>query len=173
MPDFRVYIITLSDSGARGERTDESGPLIQELCEAQGFKTAGYCLLPDDREKLAAELRRVCDGHLADLVLTTGGTGFAPTDVTPEATLDVVERPVPGIPEALRINSLKYTDRSMLSRAAAGIRKETLIVNLPGSPRAVRENLTYLFGPLEHGLMMLTGREHNCARPDGGSHGSH
>ena len=161
---MRFYVITSSDSGFRGEREDLSGPLIRTLCETQGYVWAGYSLLPDDREMLAEEMRRICDEGLADLILTPGGTGFSPRDVMPEATLDVTERAVPGIPEALRLNSLKYTDRAMLSRAAAGIRGRTLIVNLPGSPKAVRENLTYLFGPLRHGLEILTDKAHDCAR---------
>lgn len=159
---MRVYIITSSDSGFRGEREDLSGPLIREMCEAEGYDCVGYTLLPDDREALSHEMARICDDSLADLILTTGGTGFSPRDVMPEATLAVTERVVPGIPEALRYNSLQYTDRAMLSRAAAGIRKRTLIVNLPGSPKAVRENLSYLFGPLGHGLEILTDKAHNC-----------
>ena len=163
---MRVYIITSSDSGAAGEREDKSGPLIRELCEAEGYTFAGYKMLPDDRDLLAAEMRRVADEGEAELILTTGGTGFSKRDITPEATMDVTERIVPGIPEAIRMNSMKYTDRAMLSRATAGIRKGTLIINLPGSPKAVRESLEFLFGPLKHGLEILTGEATNCARPD-------
>ena len=161
---IRFYVITASDSGSRGERTDESGPLIRELCEAAGYEFAGYEMLPDDREKLAAAMRRICDEGCAELILTTGGTGFAPTDVTPEATKDVIEKEANGIPEAIRANSMQYTKRAMLSRAAAGIRKGTLIVNLPGSPKAVGESLEFLLPSLNHGLEILTGTAHNCAR---------
>ena len=166
---MRVYIITSSDSGAAGGREDKSGPLLRELCEAEGYTFAGYKLLPDDRGMLAAEMSYVADEGLADLILTTGGTGFSPRDITPEATADVTERIVPGIPEAIRMNSMKYTDRAMLSRATAGIRKGTLIINLPESPKAVRESLEFLFGPLKHGLEILTGEARDCARPDTGA----
>ena len=160
----RVYIITASTAGARGERTDESGPAIREICEAAGYEIAGYRMLTDDRKILADAMRGICDGGEADLILTTGGTGFSPTDVTPEATRDVIEREAPGIPEAMRMNSMQYTDRAMLSRACAGIRKKTLIVNLPGSPKAVRESLSFIIGPLGHGLEILTDQAHDCAR---------
>jgi molybdenum cofactor synthesis domain-containing protein len=154
---YRLWIITASDKGFRGERKDESGPLIREIAEAAGFETAGYTLLSDDQAGLETELRRICDGHLADLILTTGGTGFAERDRMPEATLAVAERLVPGIPEAMRQQSLSFTKRAMLSRAAAGIRGKTLMVNLPGSPKAVREHLSFVIDELSHGLDMLTG----------------
>jgi molybdenum cofactor synthesis domain-containing protein len=161
---YRVAIITASDAGARGERTDESGPLIQEIVQAAGFRVECYTLLPDDQGLLELELCRICDEHIADLILTTGGTGFSPRDCMPEATESVADRLVPGIPEALRMQSMAITKRSMLSRAAAAIRGQTLIVNLPGSPKAVRENLSYLLDVLPHGLDILTGRSGNCAR---------
>ena len=134
---MRVAIITLSDSGYAGQREDKSGPLVRAMAEEAGYQVVHTALLPDGVEPLAGELKRLCDGDLADLVLTTGGTGFSPTDLTPEATLSVVERPAPGIAEAMRWQSLQITPRAMLSRAAAGIRGRTLIVNLPGSPKAV------------------------------------
>ena len=121
-------------------------------------------LLPDGVEPLAGELRRLCDGDLADLILTTGGTGFSPTDLTPEATLSVIERAAPGIAEAMRWHSLQITPRAMLSRAAAGIRKGALIVNLPGSPKSVKECLEYILPALSHGLAILKGTAGNCAR---------
>ena len=170
---MKVFVITASDSGVKGERDDRSGPLIEELCRAEGYEISGYALLPDDRTMLADKMRQVADDHLADLILTTGGTGFSPRDITPEATMDVTDRIVPGIPEAIRANSMQYTDRAMLSRAAAGIRKQTLIINLPGSPKAVRESLEFLFGPLRHGLEILTGVSGNCARPDDTGRTSH
>ena len=161
---MRVAIITLSDSGYAGQREDKSGPVIRALTEAVGYEIVHTALLPDGVEPLASELKRLCDEDLADLVLTTGGTGFSPTDLTPEATLSVVERPAPGIAEAMRYNSLQITPRAMLSRAAAGIRKRTLIVNLPGSPKAVRECLEFILPSLGHGLEILRGTAGECAR---------
>ena len=161
---MRVAVITLSDSGYAGKRSDLSGPAIQEMVEERGWTVVQTTLLPDRREMLEKELRRLCDGGLADLILTTGGTGFSPNDVTPEATMAVVERPTPGIPEAMRYYSLQITPRAMLSRAAAGIRGRTLIVNLPGSPKAVRECLQAILPALDHGLEILKGTGGNCAR---------
>ncbi len=161
---FRAYVLTASDAGSRGEREDLSGPAAEELLRAAGYEIAGYAMLPDERDQLAAKMREVADGDLADLLVTTGGTGFSPRDCTPEATADVTERAVPGIPEAMRLFSLQLTPRAMLSRAAAGIRKGTLIVNLPGSPKAVRECLEYILPALEHGLEILRGTASNCAR---------
>ena len=131
---YKVAIITLSDKGARGEREDVSGRVIREMVEAAGYQVSRQLLLNDDREGLAQALREICDGGQAELILTTGGTGFSPRDNAPEATMDVVERPVPGIAEAMRYHSLSITPRGMLSRAVSGIRGRTLIVNLPGSP---------------------------------------
>lgn len=162
---MRVAIITLSDSGYAGQREDRSGPEIRALTEAAGYTVVHTTLLPDGIEPLASELRRLCDDDVAELVLTTGGTGFSPTDLTPEATLSVVERPAPGIAEAMRWQSLRITPRAMLSRAAAGIRKGTLIVNLPGSPKAVRECLEFILPSLAHGLEILRGTAGDCASP--------
>ena len=161
---FRVFVLTASDAGSRGEREDRSGPVIEEMVTAAGYEVVGRALLPDDRAALAEKMAAVCDGDLADLLLTTGGTGFSQRDCMPEATADVTERAVPGIPEAMRYYSLQITPRAMLSRAGAGIRKGTLIVNLPGSPRAVRECLEAILPSLEHGLEILRGTAHNCAR---------
>jgi molybdenum cofactor synthesis domain-containing protein len=162
---YRVWIITASDKASRGEREDASGALIREIAGAAGYGIAGYTLLPDDQEGLENEMKRICDGALADLVLTTGGTGFSLRDRMPEATLAVAERLVPGIPEALRAQGMGITKRAMLSRAAAAIRGKTLIINLPGSPRAIQENLEYIIAELSHGLDILTGRDGDCARP--------
>ncbi len=161
---LRAYIITASDSGYAGEREDLSGPAAEELLRQAGYDIAGYALLPDDRAMLAETMRKVCDDDRADLLVTTGGTGFSPRDCTPEATADVIERATPGIPEAMRYYSLQITARAMLSRASAGIRRGTLIVNLPGSPKAVRECLEYILPALGHGLEILKGTTGNCAR---------
>jgi molybdenum cofactor synthesis domain-containing protein len=161
---YRVAIVTLSDKGAAGEREDVSGGVIREIVEDAGYTVVEKTLLPDDQAALEAELRRLADTNAADLVLTTGGTGFSPRDTTPEATLAVAERLVPGIAEAMRTESMAVTKRAMLSRAVSVIRKQTLIVNLPGSPKAVRENLVCIIGTLSHGLGILTGREGECAR---------
>jgi len=160
----RVAIITASDSGFRGEREDLSGPVIKDIAEAHGYEIVHMCLLPDDEDKLSKEMRHIADENMADLILTTGGTGFSERDCMPEATIAVTERIVPGITEAIRAFSMKLTKRAMLSRAAAGIRKKTLIVNLPGSPKAVRESLEFIIDELGHGLEILTGETSNCAR---------
>lgn len=160
----RAAIITSSDSGYRGEREDLSGPVIREILEREGYQVVSMEILPDDREQLGNRMKEIADSELAELILTTGGTGFSQRDVTPEATEDIIERRVPGIPEAMRAYSMTITKRAMLSRAAAGIRKKTLIINLPGSPKAVRESLDYIVGALDHGIEILTGEAFNCAR---------
>lgn len=160
----RAAIITSSDSGYRGEREDLSGPAVREILEREGYQVVSMEILPDDREILGNRMKEIADKELAELVLTTGGTGFSQRDVTPEATEDIIERRVPGIPEAMRAYSMTITKRAILSRAAAGIRKKTLIINLPGSPKAVRESLDYIVGALDHGIEILTGEASNCAR---------
>lgn len=164
MENRRVAILVSSDSGYRGEREDLSGPEIKRIAEENGYRVVSLTILPDDREMLSEEMRKTADTNQADLILTTGGTGFSERDCMPEATMDVCERTVPGIPEAMRAYSMQFTKRAMLSRSAAGIRKRTLIVNLPGSPKAVRECLEYVIGELGHGLDILTGAAANCAR---------
>lgn len=159
----RVAIIVSSDSGYRGEREDLSGPEIRRIAEKNGYEIISQVILPDERKNLEKEMIRIADENLADLILTTGGTGFSPRDCMPEATLNVSERRVPGIPEAMRAYSMQFTKRAMLSRSEAGIRKQTLIVNLPGSPKAVRECLEYIISELGHGLDILTGEATNCA----------
>ena len=161
---YTVAILTLSDKGHAGAREDASGAVIRKIVEERGHAVTSYRILPDEKDVIVAELVRLCDSQVADLVLTTGGTGFSPRDVTPEATLCVVERVCPGIPEAMRAHSLAITRRAMLSRAVAGIRGGTLIVNMPGSPKAVAECLDYAMEALEHGLEILTGKGGECAR---------
>lgn len=161
---MRAAIITSSDSGYAGERKDQSGPVIRKILEENGYEVVHSILLPDDRKMLAEEMARIADEGAAELLLTTGGTGFSPRDCMPEATADITERAVPGIPEAIRAYSMTITPRAMLSRAAAGIRKSTLIINLPGSPKAVRESLEYIMPALGHGLEILTGAASDCAR---------
>ena len=159
----RVASIVSSDSGYRGEREDLSGPEIRRIAEENDYEIISQVILPDERKILEKEMMRIADENLADLILTTGGTGFSPRDCMPEATLNVSERRVPGIPEAMRAYSMQFTKRAMLSRSEAGIRKQTLIVNLPGSPKAVRECLEYIISELGHGLDILTGEATNCA----------
>lgn len=161
---MKAAIITASDSGYAGQREDKSGPLIKQILEENGYQVVHEILLPDDRTRLSQEMARIADNEVAELLLTTGGTGFSPRDCTPEATMDITERIVPGIPEAMRAYSLTITPRAMLSRATAGIRKSTLIINLPGSPKAVKESLEYILPALVHGLEILTGQSTNCAR---------
>jgi molybdenum cofactor synthesis domain-containing protein len=161
---YDVAVLTISDSGYAGLREDASGEAVISAIRERGHTLARYGVLPDEAPRIAEELRNICDAGLAQLILTTGGTGFSPRDVTPEATLAVVERLCPGIPEAMRAYSLTLTKRAMLSRATAGLRGNTLIVNLPGSPKAVRECLDAILEPLEHGLAILTRRDSECAR---------
>lgn len=153
---MEIGILTVSDRGAGGEYEDRSGPLIAEILNHQtGWQIAQQAIVPDEPEMIAGTLRDWCNRGLA-LILTTGGTGFAPRDVTPEATRSVIEREAPGIAEALRAESLKVTQHAMLSRGLAGIRGRTLIINLPGNPKAVRENLAVLLPVLPHALELLT-----------------
>lgn len=163
MNPIRAAIVILSDKGFAGQREDLSGPALRELLEGHAEITA-QLLLPDDRDQIAAALVKLCDENVADVVLTSGGTGFTPRDVTPEATLDVVERLAPGIPEAMRAHSMRITNRAMLSRAAAGIRGRTLIINLPGSPKAVRECMEIVLPVLPHAVETLRGESGDCAR---------
>jgi molybdenum cofactor synthesis domain-containing protein len=160
----RVAIITASDAGYKGEREDVSGPKIIEIIERFGYEMSDYQILPDEQEILEKALIELADSKETDLILTTGGTGFSKRDYTPEATKNVIQREVPGIPEAMRYMSLKFTKRAMLSRGVAGIRGNTLIVNLPGSPKAVVECLEYILPELDHGLEILLDEANNCAR---------
>lgn len=161
---YTAAVITVSDKGFIGERVDTSGPAICGILESKGWNVLYTGIVPDDREKIKAELIKCADELKLDLVLTTGGTGFSPRDITPEATLEVIERRTAGIPEAMRAESLRITPRGCLSRSEAGIRGKTLIINLPGSKKAAAENLLAVIDPVEHGMEMLLGSgSANCA----------
>lgn len=161
---WKAAVVTLSDKGYTGEREDKSGPLLCKMLEDAGYDVKYKILLPDEREEIEKCLCKLCDEGKVDLVLTTGGTGLSPRDCTPEATLAVADKNVPGIAEAMRLSSLNVTPRAMLSRGVSVIRGRTLIINLPGSPKAVKENLEAVLPSLEHGLDILTGKAGECAR---------
>ena len=161
---MKVAIITANTDIYKGTKANESGEAVKLVAEEAGLEVVFMRALPLDREVLSAIMKRLADGKAADLILTTGGAGCNPDDCTPEATMDIVERPVPGIPEAIRAYSMTITKRAMLSRATAGIRGKTLIINLPGSPKAVRESLEYIIDALAHGLEILSGEARDCAR---------
>jgi molybdenum cofactor synthesis domain-containing protein len=152
---IRVAILTISDRSARGERPDAAGPALIQAIEARGWQVTETAILPDDRPAVERKLAGWCDSACCDLLLTTGGTGFAPRDVTPEATLAVIQRAAPGLAELMRLESLKITPHAALSRAVAGIRARTLIINLPGSPKAAVENLGFLLPILPHAIDLL------------------
>ena len=161
---WQAAVITLSDKGAAGERKDESGPAIAARLRENGYEVVETILLADDRERLENTLIRLADQRQLDLILTTGGTGFSPRDITPEATLAVAHRQAPGIAEAIRAASMNITPRAMLGRGVSVIRGKTLIINLPGSPKAVRESLGFVLGALGHGLGILRGSAGECGR---------
>ena len=160
---FTAAVITVSDKGFAGEREDLGGPLVREKLEEAGYDVIYTVIVPDERELIEQELIKCADELDCALVVTTGGTGFSPRDVTPEATIAVCERMAPGIPEAMRAHSLKVTKRAILARQQAGIRGRTLFVNLPGSPKAAKENLDAILEALDHGLEMLRGESAECA----------
>ena len=162
---IRFAVLTISDRSATGQRVDVSGPLLASIVRENGGEAVHIAILPDDRQAIRAELEAVADSGDVDIILTTGGTGFAPRDVTPEATRDVLEKEAPGLVEAMRAESLEKTPTAMLSRAVAGIRKTTLIVNLPGSPKAARENLEVILPALSHAVELLKGQVGDCGKP--------
>lgn len=155
--NYTTAVITISDKGARGERVDTSGPSICAILESRGWNVVYTGIIPDEKERIKTELIKCADDMNINLVLTTGGTGFSPRDITPEATLEVIERRTPGIPEAMRAESMRVTPRGCLSRSEAGIRGRTLIINLPGSEKAAKENLMAVIDAIGHGLEMLLG----------------
>ena len=157
---YRVAVLTISDKCSKGEREDESGKIIQDLAKDLPGEIVTYEVIPDEPEMIKERLTHYCDKLKVDLILTNGGTGFTPRDLTPEATKEVIEREVPGIPEAMRTECLSLTKRAMLSRGIAGLRGKTLIVNLPGSTRGAKESMEAILEGLSHGLDMVVGREH-------------
>ena len=161
---FHAAVLTISDRSFRGERPDAGGPLVVECLQQAGYWVIRTAIVPDEQPQIEAALRELADSGQIQLLVTTGGTGFSPRDVTPEATQAVCQRMTPGIPEAMRYASMQITPRAMLSRAQAGIRGRTLIINLPGSPKAAKENLEAVLPSLSHGLEMLTGGQADCAQ---------
>ena len=161
---YHAAVLTVSDRSFRGERPDAGGPLVAELLKNGGYEGTVTAIVPDEQAQIEEKLCQIADSGEIQLLVTTGGTGFAPRDVTPEATLAVCDRLTPGIPEAMRYASMQVTNRAVLSRAQAGIRKGTLIINLPGSPKAAKENLEAVLPAIGHGLEMLSGRPADCAK---------
>ena len=161
---IRTGILTISDKGYRNERIDKTGPAIKEALDKDIYEVVYYKIIPDEMDLICQELIRMCDELKLDLILTNGGTGFAKRDVTPEATLKVIQRQAPGIAEAMRQMSIAITPKAMLSRAVAGIRNSTLIINLPGSPKGAAENLGFILPALPHGIEILKGTGGECAR---------
>ena len=159
----KVAVLTISDKGSRGEREDTSGPAIREIVEAEGASVVSYEVIPDEQYEIEGRMVHLADFEDVDLILTTGGTGFSSRDVTPEATLAIIERLAPGFAEAIRHESLKITPHAMLSRAVSGIRGQTIIINLPGSQKAVRESLSVIMPALPHGIQILKGQTGECA----------
>ncbi|MDW5298956.1 MAG: MogA/MoaB family molybdenum cofactor biosynthesis protein [Sedimentibacter sp.] len=161
---IRTGILTISDKGSRGERVDGTGPAIRKAIDDKEYKVEYYNMIPDEIDLISKELIYMCDELKLDLILTNGGTGFSKRDVTPEATLKVIKKQAPGICEAMRQKSLAITPKAMLSRAIAGIRDDTLIINLPGSPKGAVENLEFILAALPHGIEILSGSGGECAR---------
>ena len=164
MTDIRAVVITVSDACSRGERKDESGEALVLLLKETGAEIAATAIVPDDRDPLSETLRAFADRSDVNLIITTGGTGFSPRDNTPEATLAIIERQVPGLPEAMRMETLKHTPMAMISRGVCGIRSGALIVNLPGSPKGVSESFAVIKPVLNHAIALLAGK------PGGGLH---
>ena len=160
---YRAGILTVSDRGARGEREDTSGKVIAEILADLSIEVAAYDVIPDEEDRIAAKILEYVDARNLDLVITTGGTGVSPRDVTPEATRRVMDREIPGMAEAMRQESARKTPHAMLSRAVAAIRRQSLIINLPGSPKGARENLQAILPALEHALEKIKGSERECA----------
>jgi len=172
---IKTAILTMSDKGSRGERIDGTGPAIRSELEGKGFVISYYKMISDEQKEIERELIYLCDELKVNLILTNGGTGFSERDVTPEATKNVIEKYVPGIGEAMRMKSLAITPKAMLSRSIAGIRGKTLIINLPGSPKAAVENLGFIMDAIPHGIDILQGKSSECATSsehEGDKHGT-
>ncbi|MCW6088913.1 molybdopterin adenylyltransferase [Clostridium sporogenes] len=161
---IKTAIVTISDKGSKGERKDETGKVLQDILEKEGYKVEEYKIIPDEINIISEELIKLCDEKKVNLIITNGGTGFSKRDVTPEATEKVIEKHVPGFGEAMRASSLSITPKAILSRGIAGIRKDSLIINLPGSPKAAVENLQAVLGAIPHGMEILLGEVSECAR---------
>lgn len=161
---YKAAVITVSDKGSRGEREDTSGPAICDMLKEHGWEIIYTSIVPDEKDDIIGEISHCADELVVPLIITTGGTGFSQRDITPEATVEASERLVPGIPEAMRMYSMKFTSRACLSRSACGIRKYSLILNLPGSKKAALENLEGVIDPVKHGIdMLLTDGSADCA----------
>ncbi|GAA0062514.1 molybdopterin adenylyltransferase [Clostridium sp. CTA-1] len=161
---IKTAIVTISDKSSKGERKDETGKVLQDILEKEGYKVEEYKIIPDEINIISEELIKLCDEKKVNLIITNGGTGFSKRDVTPEATEKVIEKHVPGFGEAMRASSLSITPKAILSRGIAGIRKDSLIINLPGSPKAAVENLQAVLGAIPHGIEILLGEASECAR---------
>ncbi|MDA8126083.1 MAG: MogA/MoaB family molybdenum cofactor biosynthesis protein [Deltaproteobacteria bacterium] len=161
--EFRAVVITVSDKGSRGEREDLSGPELTAMLQKAGIDIVGRRIIPDEQDQIRSALRKESDGGQVDLIVTTGGTGVSPRDVTPDATLAVIDRQIPGMAEEMRRASAAITPHAMISRAVVGIRGRTLIINLPGSPKGARENLAVLMPALRHAIEKIKGDPRDCA----------
>ncbi len=162
---FRAGIITVSDKGSQGKREDKSGPVIAEMLAGAAVSIVETVIIPDEVEQIVAALIRMADEEKLDLILTTGGTGVSPRDLTPDATRQVLDKEIPGLAEAMRAASMKITPHAMISRAMAGIRGRSLIINLPGSPKGARENLSVVLPALTHAMEKIQGDDRDCATP--------
>lgn len=161
---LKIAVITVSDKGYRGEREDRSGKYIVDYFKERGWEVSDYAIVPDETDIIRDKLIDICDGEKANLIITTGGTGFSLRDVTPEATEEVIEKKVPGFSEMLRIEGQKKTSRAILSRGVSGIRKNTLIINIPGSIKGVKDSLELIYRSLPHGIDILAGRDAECGQ---------
>lgn len=163
---INTAVLTISTRSSAGVREDTSGPALCELVRQKLGKVVHYKVIPDDRDRIISEIKKICDDGMADVIFTLGGTGLAPSDVTPEATRIVIDREVPGISETLRFKSMEKTDRAMLSRGISGVRKNTLIINMPGSEKAVKECFDIVRPVLEHAIELIHGKVKDCGRKD-------
>jgi len=164
--DLKIAVITVSDKGYRGEREDRSGKYIVDYFKEKGWEVSDYTIVPDETDIIKEKLIDICDNEIANCIITTGGTGFSLRDVTPEASEEVIEKKVPGFSEMMRIEGQKKTPRAILSRGVSGIRKNTLIINLPGSMKGVKDNLELIYRSLPHGIDILAGRDAECGQEE-------